>query len=211
MDNKERTDILIVDDKPENLLALESLLAGPEVNVVKASSGNEALARVLASDYAVVLLDVQMPDMNGFETAELMRGSKRTRHIPIIFVTALSKESSYVFKGYESGAVDYLFKPVEPSILLSKVNIFCELHRHKMTIRRQVEEIADKNKALVHQLAEIKTLRGLLPICIHCKKIKNDDGYWQALEVYVRAHSQAEFSHCICTDCVKRFYPDHFS
>lgn len=123
--------ILAVDDKPENLFALEASLDFPNVDVVKASSGNEALTLVLENDFALVLLDVQMPDMDGFETAELMRSNPATKHIPIIFVTAISVEQKHVFRGYEAGAVDYLFKPIDPEILTSKVAIFCELFRVK--------------------------------------------------------------------------------
>ena len=110
MNEMERTNVLIVDDRPENLLALESLLENPSLNIMKANSGNEALGLVLQHDFALVLLDVQMPEMDGFETAELMRSSQKTKHIPIIFVTAISKEQQHIFKGYEAGAVDYLFK-----------------------------------------------------------------------------------------------------
>ena len=109
MANDEKIGVLIVDDKPENLLVLESLLARPGLNLVKAASGNEALGLLLSQEFALVLMDVQMPDMDGFETAELMRSHRATKHIPIVFVTAISKEQSYVFQGYESGAVDYLF------------------------------------------------------------------------------------------------------
>ena len=100
MNEIERTNVLIVDDRPENLLALESLLENPSLNILKANSGNEALGLVLRHDFALVLLDVQMPEMDGFETAELMRSSLKTKHIPIIFVTAISKEQQHIFKGY---------------------------------------------------------------------------------------------------------------
>ncbi len=116
--------ILIVDDKPANLLALRKILAKPGLNIIEASSGNDALAMLLEHDFALILLDVQMPDMDGFETAEIMRGNEETKNIPIIFVTAISKEQKYVFEGYDKGAVDYLFKPLDPDILKSKVNIF---------------------------------------------------------------------------------------
>ena len=124
-------DILTVDDKPANLLALRKILERPGLNIVEATSGNDALALMLEHDFALILLDVQMPDMDGFETAELMRGNEETKHIPIIFVTAINKEQKYVFEGYDKGAVDYLFKPLDPDILQSKVNIFLELHKQK--------------------------------------------------------------------------------
>jgi two-component system cell cycle response regulator len=147
--------ILIVDDRPANLLALEQLLEGPGVEVMCASSGNEALGLVLDHDFALVLLDVQMPDMDGFETAVLMRGNPSTKHIPIIFVTAISKDQRFVFKGYESGAVDYLFKPLDTHILKSKVNIFIELYRQKQTFKQYNLQLEDKNRQISLQKEQL--------------------------------------------------------
>ena len=121
MNGIEKSSILIVDDRPENLVALEGQLESPALNIVRASSGNEALGFMLKQDFALVLLDVQMPDMDGFETAELMRSNERTEYIPIIFITAGSKSQEHVFKGYDSGALDYIFKPVDPYVLKSKI------------------------------------------------------------------------------------------
>ena len=194
--------ILLVDDRPENLLALEALLENPRLNLVKAGSGAEALGFLLDRDFALVLLDVQMPDMNGFETAELMRGSERSKQIPIIFITALNKDQKYIFKGYEAGAVDYLFKPIEAEILRSKVNVFSELYRQKKLILEQFNELGRQKKLVEDQLAEIKTLRGFFPICAYCKKVLTDQGHWEAIEVYVSNHSEAKFSHGICPECV---------
>jgi sigma-B regulation protein RsbU (phosphoserine phosphatase) len=128
--------------------------------------------------------------------------------VPIIFVTAISKDSEYVFRGYETGAVDYLLKPIDANILESKVDVFCELHRQRRIIERQVQEIARKNSELQCQLAEIKTLRGLLPICCNCKSIRNDDGLWDAIEVYIKANSDAEFTHGMCPSCIEELYPE---
>jgi two-component system, cell cycle response regulator len=151
MNNVEKVNILIVDDRPENLLALEKLLKRPDLNIIKATSGNDALALVLEHSFALVLLDVQMPDMDGFETAELMRENDETKRIPIIFVTAISKEQKYVFKGYDAGAVDYMFKPLDPDILQSKVNVFLELHKQKMFLEKMNEELRKANKKIREQ------------------------------------------------------------
>ena len=121
-------DILIVDDRPENLLALEAILEPLHQRLVRASSGEETLRRLLERDFALILLDVQMPGMNGFETARLIKARERTKYIPIIFLTAISKEEAYVFEGYSVGAVDYLFKPFQPEILRSKVAAFVDLY-----------------------------------------------------------------------------------
>lgn len=202
--------ILLVDDRPENLFALEGLLESPGLNIVKASSGNEALGLMLEHDFALVLLDVQMPGMDGFETAELMRGTEKTRQVPIIFVTAISTEQQHVFKGYEAGAVDYLFKPIVPEFLRTKVGVFCELFQQKNIIRKQLREIEEKNELLQKRLDEIKQLRGILPICAKCKKIRNDKGFWEKIEVYICEHSDAEFSHGLCPDCAKKLYPEYY-
>jgi CheY-like chemotaxis protein len=119
--------VLLVDDREENLIALRAVLEPLRCRLVSVHSGEEALKALLQEDFAVVLLDVQMPGMDGFETAELIKGRERTRTLPIIFVTAISKERHHVFRGYSAGAVDYVFKPYEPDILRSKVLVFLEL------------------------------------------------------------------------------------
>lgn len=130
--NSEPVKFLLVDDIEDNLVALEALLRRDGLELLKARSGAEALELLLVHDVALALLDVHMPEMDGFELAELMRGTERTKHVPIIFVTAGSRNPSRIFKGYESGAVDFLFKPVEPHILRSKADVFFELYRQKM-------------------------------------------------------------------------------
>ena len=143
--------ILIVDDREENLLALEGWLENPDLKIVRATSGNEALGLTLEEDFALVLLDVQMPEMDGFETAELMRLSEKTKNIPIIFVTAINKELEHVFKGYSAGAVDYLSKPLNPDILRAKVQVFLQLYRQK----RLLEATSEKLKLALAELREI--------------------------------------------------------
>lgn len=133
----EAADILIVDDRPENLLAVEAILEPLHQRLVRATSGEEALRRLRERDVAVILLDVQMPGMSGFETARRIKARERTRFIPIIFLTAISKEEAYVFEGYSVGAVDYLFKPFEPTILRSKVAAFVDLHVRQRRLAQQ--------------------------------------------------------------------------
>ena len=145
----EMMSVLIVDDRPENILALESILEGLPIKVESALSGNDALALMFDYDFSLVLLDVQMPEMNGFEVAELMRSCEKTRSIPIIFVTAINKEQKYVFKGYELGAVDYLFKPIEPLVLKSKVKVFTELYKQKILLQKQTYLLEQKIEELI--------------------------------------------------------------
>src|SRR4051794_21680926 len=132
----ERPPVLLVDDRPENLVALEAVLAPLNCRLVRATSGAEALKRLLEDDFAVILLDVQMPELDGFETADYIKRRERTRAIPIIFVTAISKEEHHVFRGYEAGAVDYVFKPYDPVVLRSKVAVFVELWQAGRALRR---------------------------------------------------------------------------
>jgi len=139
MPQTDRTKCLLVDDVEENLIALEALLQRDGLDILKAQSGPEALELLLAhDDVALALLDVQMPEMNGFELAELIRGSERTRHIPLIFMTAGSREQNWQFRGYESGAVDFLYKPIDPHMLTNKAGVFFELHRRKQALAHEL-------------------------------------------------------------------------
>jgi len=135
--------VLAVDDVRQNLAAIEALLARPDLRIVKAASGTEALEHLLEHEVAVALIDVQMPGMNGFELAELMRGAARTRSIPIIFMTAGSRDPGPTFRGYEAGAVDFLHKPLEPIVLKSKVDVFVELYLQRRRLATQLEELRD--------------------------------------------------------------------
>lgn len=145
---------LLVDDLEENLFALEALLRQEGVELLPARSGPEALELLLAHDVALAILDVQMPGMNGLELAELMRGTERTRRIPIIFLTAGAVDEQRRFRGYEAGAVDFLFKPVEPHILRSKAEVFFELHRQRLEVARQREELRARAEENARLLAE---------------------------------------------------------
>ena len=148
MQNEPLVNILLVDDHLENLLALEGVLASLGQNLVRACSGKEALKCLLEQDFAVILLDVQMPGMDGFETATLIRSRERSRHIPIIFMTALHNSDQLVYKGYSVGAVDYLFKPIEPEILLSKVTAFVDLFQKTAKVQRQADQLEAVNAEL---------------------------------------------------------------
>lgn len=145
--------ILIVDDEPSNLLALEAILEPLGQVVVRATSGKDALKHALKEDFALILMDVQMPDMDGFEAAELFRARARTRDVPIIFLTAISKDQKFIARGYDVGAVDYLFKPYEPEILRSKVQVFVELARKNEIIQQQHDALRLMSE---RELAEVR-------------------------------------------------------
>lgn len=161
----ENIPILLVDDRPENLTALEGLLDGMGLEILTATSGNDALRLTLKHDFAIVIMDVRMPDMDGFETAELMRAYPKTSTLPIIFVSAVMKDTQHQFKGYETGAFDYLLKPVDPTILRSKVRVFCELYRQRQRleiheqqletlVKERTAELQEANEQLQRELAE---------------------------------------------------------
>src|SRR5581483_2386079 len=134
-----KVNILLVDDLPSNLLALEAVLEGLGQNLVKARSGTEALRCLLDDDFALILLDVQMPGLDGLETAALIRSRERSRHTPIIFLTGFERTEVQMFKGYSLGAVDYLVKPLVPEVLRSKVSVFVDLYQKTEQVKRQAD------------------------------------------------------------------------
>ena len=150
-------EILLVDDAPDKMLALEAALSDLGQPVVKAQSGNEALRLVLKREFAVILLDINMPGMDGFETASLIRQRKSSAHTPIIFVTSFSTADVEVYRGYSLGAVDYILAPVVPEVLRSKVKVFVDLHQMQRRIRRQADErVALADDAPVERLRELE-------------------------------------------------------
>src|SRR5919199_4107538 len=156
MQPEPKVNILMVDDHPENLVALEAILDSLGQNLVKATSGTEALRCLLDQDFAVILLDVQMPGMDGFETATLIRQRPRSQHTPIIFITAINRSDTHVSRGYSLGAVDYLFKPIEPEILISKVAVFVSLHKKSQEVKRQAQQLEAANQELETEITSRK-------------------------------------------------------
>src|ERR1700716_3656484 len=150
---REKVKILLVDDNPDNLVSIEAALEALNEDLVSARSGTEALRYLLENDFAAILLDVKMPEMDGFETAELIRSRKRSQHTPILFLTAYRNEE-HLFRGYDLGAVDFLFKPIVPEILQSKVSVFVELSKNADLLRTQAEEIRTLNIDLERKVNE---------------------------------------------------------
>jgi len=151
-----RVKILLVDDQPDNLLSAEAVLESLGEEIVKASSGREALRHLLDEEFAVILLDVMMPGMDGFETATLIRQRDRSRHTPIIFLTALGKSEEHLIRGYDVGAVDYLFKPIVPEVLRSKVTVFADLYRKSRLIQRHSELLQRRNEELQQAMQKLE-------------------------------------------------------
>ncbi len=177
MTEDRRVYLLLVDDRPENLLALQGILEPLGQTLVSAQSGEEALKCVLQQEFACILLDVQMPDMNGFDVAQIIKSREKSRYIPIIFLSAINKEDSYVFKGYSMGAVDYVFKPFNPDVLRSKVAVFVDLYVKQQQLMEQAELLADSQRReleLTHRAelfeAEAKSATQLTELNIKLKE-----------------------------------------
>ncbi|OLP15535.1 hybrid sensor histidine kinase/response regulator [Leptolyngbya sp. 'hensonii'] len=166
MQDELTVNVLLVDDHPENLLVLEAILGRLGQNLVKAQSGTEALRCLLNQDFAVVLLDVQMPMLDGFETATLIRQRERSRNTPIIFLTAFNTSDTLIFKGYALGAVDYLMKPINPEILLSKVSVFVDLYKKTAEVERQSRQLMVINAELRQSEARFRSLSACSPVGI---------------------------------------------
>ncbi|QHC25137.1 response regulator [Streptomyces sp. GS7] len=158
----QKAKILLVDDRPENLLALEAILSALDQTLVRASSGEEALKALLTDDFAVILLDVQMPGMDGFETAAHIKRRERTRDIPIIFLTAINHGPHHTFRGYAAGAVDYISKPFDPWVLRAKVSVFVELYMKNCQLREQASLLRLQLEGGRQSVGETKESAGLL-------------------------------------------------
>jgi PAS domain S-box-containing protein len=177
MQPEPQINILLADDEPENLIALEAVLEGLGQNLVMANSGEEVLRQLLCQDFAVILLDVQMPKLDGFETAKLIRQRERSHHTPIIFLTAFSTNDSFIFKGYSLGAVDYLFKPIDPVILSSKVSVFVDLYKKTLEVQRQGLELAAINAELRQSEERFRTLSACSPVGIFLTDVEGHCTY----------------------------------
>jgi len=205
---QQQSNILVVDDEPNNLTLLRRLLSDQGYKVRPAISGELALKAVGVAPPDLVLLDIMMPGgMDGYAVCGHLKANPLTRDIPVLFLSALDETEDKV-RAFRSGGVDYITKPFQVDEVLARVNT------HLM-IRKSQQEIAERNRILEKlnselraALEEIHTLKGIIPICASCKKIRDDKGYWKQLETYIREHSLAEFSHGICPDCARLLYPD---
>jgi len=209
-EDKIKAKVLLVDDRKENLQALESLLANKSVEIFKALSGRDALELLLVHDFALALLDVQMPEINGFELAELMRGAERSKNVPIIFVTAGAIDPKHTFRGYEAGAVDFLYKPLDPRIVRGKVSVFLELDRQ----RQMLSNLAMK---LSHQQTWLRTILDMMPtpleiFCHFQNRITFSNQAAMALigtrDSQGRLRSDCSFSNCEGEPLPAEMYPE---
>jgi DNA-binding response OmpR family regulator len=201
IEDQKRDVILIVDDIPLNLKILEAILVKEEYEIVRAVDGRQALNRARDILPDLILLDIMMPKMDGFQACKALKRSSKTKHIPIIFLTSKSGTESVV-RGLKLGAADYVVKPFKAAELIARVRTHLELKKAR---DNQAILISKLQKAL----EDVKQLSGLLPICAHCKKVRNDEGYWQQVEVYITNHSTAQFTHGICPECLEQYYHEY--
>ncbi|MBN1309037.1 MAG: response regulator [Chitinispirillaceae bacterium] len=184
-ERKRRSLILMVDDNTENLRLLGAMLEHEEYATAFAINGEEALHFVAAEKPDLILLDIMMPGDDGYTVCRKLKQREDTKTIPVIFLTART-ESADIVRGFEAGGVDYVTKPFSSAELIARVKTHLELKR----IRE-----------------EIKTLRGLLPTCAWCRRIRNEAGEWESIETYVREHTEADFTHGMCPDCLEKQFP----
>ena len=218
MDEKEK--LLVVDDVSENLDILIALLKD-DYMIAAARTGERALELAEKNRPDLILLDIVMPEMDGYEVCRALKERKSTREIPIVFITSVLEEVDEA-KSFQLGGVDYITKPFIPLTVKARVKTHLALAAAQQKLAEQnralVHEITQRNQAEAEQrrlikelqeaLAKVKQLSGLIPICSYCKKIRDDEGYWNQVDDYIGQHSEAEFSHSICPSCIKKYYPE---
>lgn len=179
--------VLLVDDNPQNLQVLGQTLQNEGYEIAMALNGNEALNFLKEDKPEIILLDVMMPELNGFDTCKKIKENDEVKDIPVIFLTAKTDVDDIV-QGFDAGGVDYISKPFNRRELIARVKTHIELKKAR---------------------EEIYNLRSIIPICANCRKVREDNGYWDQVESYISKHSHAQFSHSICPDCIRKLYPDY--
>jgi len=199
--------ILVVDDTKENLRILVEALGSNGYKVRPALNGRIALEAARKETPDLILLDILMPGMDGYEVCDALKADTHLRDVPVIFISALGEVEDKV-KGFAVGGVDYINKPFQVEEVLARVKTHLTLRNLAKDLKDKNTRLQQTNEALKGALDEIKTLRGIIPICSNCKKIRDDKGYWEQIEAYISDHSEAQFSHGICPDCAQELYPD---
>lgn len=207
-------DIVLVDDNTDNLRLLSNMLKKEGYEVRPANSGQMALSAIHAKPPGLILLDIMMPGIDGFQVCSDLKANKATQDIPVIFISAMDDLAEKV-KAFRMGCVDYITKPFQEEEVIARV----KTHLNMETLKKGLEEKnhsleveVSKRKQLVLELQEaldnLKILRGLLPICSHCKKIRDSQGDWEKIDSYIQKHTDATFTHGICPDCCEELYGD---
>jgi len=205
--------ILIVDDSTDHYALLRSILTKAGHRQILGAESAQAAFSMLdldgiqsATDIDLILMDVLMPEIDGVQACRRIKQQTHLRDIPIIMVTA-KNDLENLHEAFSAGAMDYINKPVKSVELLARVASAITLKKEMDCRKLRESELRRTNEELQQALREVKVLRGLIPICASCKKIRNDGGFWQQIEEYIGEHSEAEFSHGICQPCLKKLYP----
>jgi PleD family two-component response regulator len=204
MDRKAR--ILIVDDEPINIKVLDGALKS-EYNVIKAFNGCDAIALVKEHHPDLIILDVMMPSLDGFEVCRIIKSDEAFVDTPVIFLTGMDTPEGEI-QGLGLGGIDYLVKPVTVDLLRLRVRNHIELKMRNDLVKEQRDLLVRQKEELEEAFARIKRLEGIIPICMYCKSIRNDDTTWQQLEEYFSEHTDALLSHGICPTCLVQHYPE---
>ena len=195
-----KTVILIVDDNEAGRYSTSRVLRHAGFEVMEGATGREALELVKKSPH-LVILDVKLPDLSGFEVCRKIKANPATSMIPLLHISATFMDSESVVKGLEGGAEGYLTQPVEPPVLIAYVKTLLRTREAEKEKERLIQDLQEA-------LAKVKILSGMLCVCSSCQRILDDKGYWTQIEAYIRDHSEAEFSHGICPECMKKHYPE---
>jgi DNA-binding response OmpR family regulator len=209
--------ILIVDDSRDEQELLSTRLRAAGYGSLMVADSAEAAFGILGLDNAgqrpgavdLILMDIMMPGVDGLEACRRITTTEWLEGIPIIVITAKTEEKD-LFAAFAAGAMDYIRKPVNPTELVARVSSALALREERFTRKAREQELLMRTQELERTLREVKVLRGFIPICAKCKKVRTDTGDWQRLEEYIQDHSEAEFSHGFCQVCMKEVYPDVF-
>jgi len=205
--------ILIVDDVPKNIQLLGNILRNKNYQISFATNGEQALKMINDINPDLILLDIMMPDMDGYEVCKKLKENPKSAEIPVIFLTAKT-ETEDIVKGFQVGAVDFVSKPFNSPELLARVNTHVQLKNAKKELQNYAGQLKERNQELENSIQHIKRLEGLLPICCNCKKIRavkdkpREMKSWVQIEEYISERTDADFSHGICPECEEELYPE---
>jgi CheY-like chemotaxis protein len=205
---------LVVDHAPDVRELIQAILTTDgQTDVLTAESLHEAFRHLAIVDHEsgnaaidLILMDIMMPDMDGVSACRRIKGVERLRDIPIIMVTGRTDPED-LQTAFAAGAIDYITKPLNRVELLARVSSVLAMKREIDFRKARERELLEKNRQLAQALKEVKVLRGFFPICVHCKKIRDDQGYWHTIETYIKTHSEADFSHGLCPGCLDKHFP----
>ena len=200
--------VLVIEDDPMSMKLIRKILQiNDNYAVLEAENADDGIEMACKYHPGIILMDILMPGMNGIEATKRLKEDQQTKDIPVLFISALDETDDKV-KAFQSGGVDYITKPFQFEEVFARIKTHLTLRNMNAQLEEKNIRLQSINEELQGALEEIKTLKGILPICGNCKKIRDDKGYWNQIESFIRDHSEAEFSHSICPECVRALYPD---